>query len=109
MTIRFLGVWDTVGAMGIPEVIPGSDWFNREYDYHDPSLDAFVAFARHAVAIDERREFFPVILFDDVDKLNSDRGFVSADLDRKSVVEGKSVSVRVGLGGSRSIKKKYIR
>src|SRR3546814_10217465 len=42
MTIRFLGVWDTVGAMGIPEVIPGSDWFNREYDYHDPSLDAFV-------------------------------------------------------------------
>src|SRR3546814_4808458 len=68
MTIRFLGVWDTVGAMGIPEVIPGSDWFNREYDYHDPSLDAFVEFARHAVAIDERREFFPVILFDDVDK-----------------------------------------
>lgn len=79
MTIRFLGVWDTVGAMGLPEVIPGSDWFNREYDYHDPSLDAFVEFARHAVAIDERREFFPVILFDDVDKLNSDRGFASDD------------------------------
>src|SRR3546814_15437641 len=28
-------------------------------------------------------------------------------LDRKSVVEGKSVSVRVDLGGSRSIKKKH--
>ena len=79
MTVKFLGVWDTVGAMGLPEVIPGSDWFNREYDDLDPSLDAFVESARHAVAIDERREFFPVILFDDVSQLNSDRGYSNHD------------------------------
>src|SRR3546814_13789891 len=34
------------------------------------------------------------------------RSTVAAKTDRKSVVEGKSVSVRVDLGGRRSIKKK---
>ena len=77
MTIKYLGVWDTVAAMGVPDIIPGSDWFNREYDYHDASLDAFVENARHAVAIDERRKLFPVVLFDDVDDLNRSRGFES--------------------------------
>lgn len=79
MTIKYLGVWDTVSAVGIPEIIPGSDWFNREYDYYDASLDSFVEYARHAVAIDERRRLFPVVLFDDVDQLNADRGFSSDD------------------------------
>ena len=79
MTIKYLGVWDTVEAMGIPDIVPGSDWFNREYDYHDSSLDAFVENARHAVAIDERRKLFPVVRFDDVDELNASRGYDSSD------------------------------
>ena len=81
MTIKYLGVWDTVEAMGIPKIIPGSDWFNREYDYHDASLDTFVESARHAVAIDERRKLFPVVRFDDVDQLNASRGFDSSNDD----------------------------
>lgn len=81
MTIKYLGVWDTVEAMGIPEIIPGSDWFNREYDYHDASLDTFAESARHAVAIDERRKLFPVVRFDDVDQLNASRGFDSSSDD----------------------------
>lgn len=79
MTIKYLGVWDTVEAMGLPDIIPGSDWFNREFDYHDASLDAFVEHARHAVAIDERRELFPVVLFDNVSALNAERGYASED------------------------------
>lgn len=79
MTIKYLGVWDTVEAMGIPDIIPGSDWFNREYDYHDASLDTFVENARHAVAIDEGRKLFPVVRFDDVDELNASRGYNSSD------------------------------
>ena len=63
MKVKFLGVWDTVGALGVPDILPFSDWLNREYDFHDPSLDAFVESARHAVAIDERRELFPPVLF----------------------------------------------
>lgn len=79
MTIKYLGVWDTVEAMGVPDIVPGSDWFNREYDYHDSSLDAFVENARHAVAIDERRKLFPVVRYDDVDELNASRGYDSSD------------------------------
>lgn len=79
MTIKYLGVWDTVDALGLPDILPGSDWFNREYDYHDASLDAFVENARHAVAIDERRKLFPVVPFDDIDRLNEVRGFASED------------------------------
>ncbi len=79
MTIKYLGVWDTVEALGMPDIIPGSDWFNREYDYHDPSLDAFVENARHAVAIDERRKLFPILLFDDVTSLNAARGHENDD------------------------------
>ena len=81
MTIKYLGVWDTVEAMGIPDIIPGSDWFNREYDYHDASLDTFVENARHAVAIDEGRKLFPVVRFDEVDELNASRGYNSSDDD----------------------------
>jgi uncharacterized protein (DUF2235 family) len=75
MRVKFLGVWDTVGALGVPEILPFSDWFNREYDFHDPSLDSFVESARHAVAIDERRELFPPVLFGDLTALNQAAGF----------------------------------
>src|SRR3546814_17317430 len=36
-----------------------------------------------------------------------EQAFVEAAVDRKSVVEGKGVSVRVELGGRRTIKKKH--
>ena len=77
--MRFLGVWDTVGALGVPEVLPFSGWLNREYDFHDPSLDSFVESARHAVAIDERRELFPPVLFGDLSTLNAAAGFANDD------------------------------
>jgi uncharacterized protein (DUF2235 family) len=80
MRIRYLGVWDTVGAMGVPEILPGSDWFNREHDFHDASLDHFVKSARHAVAIDERRQLFPPVLLGGLDPLNAAAGCASEDL-----------------------------
>lgn len=79
LRIRYLGVWDTVGALGVPEVLPFSGWLNREYDFHDPSLDSFVISARHAVALDERRELFPPVLFGDLTSLNAAAGVASED------------------------------
>lgn len=75
MRVRYLGVWDTVGALGVPEILPFSGWMNREYAFHDPSLSDFVERARHAVAIDERRELFPPVLFGDLSALNQAAGF----------------------------------
>ncbi|ACS43233.1 phospholipase effector Tle1 domain-containing protein [Methylorubrum extorquens] len=77
LRVKFLGVWDTVGALGVPEVVPFSGWLNREYDFHDPSIDDFVESARHAVALDERRELFQPVLFGDVTTLNEAAGFAN--------------------------------
>lgn len=57
--VTYLGVWDTVGALGIP-----SHWglparlLNRKYRFHDTDLSRLVRSARHAVAVDERRRPF---------------------------------------------------
>jgi uncharacterized protein (DUF2235 family) len=63
--IHFLGVWDTVGALGIPQVLDYR-WLPRpsnKYRFHDTSLGRCVRFAYHAVAIDENREAYCVTLW----------------------------------------------
>ena len=62
--VAFLGVWDTVGALGIPTTIPFSKLLNRRYRFHDAELSKIVKKACHAVAIDEIREAFQVTLWD---------------------------------------------
>jgi uncharacterized protein (DUF2235 family) len=55
--IHFVGVWDTVGALGIPRVFD-EDWIPRRsdrYEFHDTRLGASVRNAFHALAIDEHR------------------------------------------------------
>jgi len=59
LLIPYLGVWDTVGALGLPVVIPGAARFNQKYEFHDTNLTSSVLSARHAIAIDERRKTFP--------------------------------------------------
>jgi uncharacterized protein (DUF2235 family) len=61
--IRFIGVWDTVGALGIP--LSGLRWvnaFNRRWRFHDTDLSTTVDAAFQALAIDEqRRPFEPAV------------------------------------------------
>lgn len=55
--IHFLGVFDTVGALGIP-----FDLFrrrnNKKYSFHDTRISRIIKHARHALAIDEKRKPF---------------------------------------------------
>lgn len=74
LTVRYLGVWDTVAALGVPAIFPLSGWFNRKHAFHDPSVGDFVENARHAVAIDERRATFPATLMDGLAELNAAKG-----------------------------------
>jgi hypothetical protein len=63
ITIKFLGVWDTVGALGIPLNVLGQ--VNAKfYEFHDTQLSNIVENAYHAVAIDEHRLDFQVCLWD---------------------------------------------
>ena len=58
--ITMLGVWDTVGALGIPGAVFGID--GPEYGFLDTSLHPDVLHAYHALSIDERRrEFLPTL------------------------------------------------
>ena len=58
--IQFLGVWDTVGALGIPS--NSLDRVDRRYEFHDTALSRRVKNAYHALSIDETRpEFLPTL------------------------------------------------
>ncbi len=63
--VRFLGVWDTVGALGIPSAGLGlSRLVNRRWAFHDTRLSSSVDAAFQALAIDERRKPFTPTLWD---------------------------------------------
>ena len=65
--IKFLGVWDTVGSLGIP--LPWYRIYNREkYKFHDVKLSSSIDFAYHALAVDERRKLFEPTLWEISDK-----------------------------------------
>lgn len=56
--IKFIGVWDTVGALGIPF----SGWQLRHFQFHDVQLSSHVDYAYQALAIDEKRKpFIPTL------------------------------------------------
>lgn len=67
--IAYIGVWDTVGAKGVPVALLG--WaavlWNRRHQFHDMALSSLVRSARHAVALDERRLFYKPALWDNLD------------------------------------------
>jgi uncharacterized protein (DUF2235 family) len=62
--IKMIGVWDTVGALGIPQ-----SWLNEHlnpfpHEFHDQALGRKVEHAYHAVSIDEKRKAFQPTLWD---------------------------------------------
>ena len=61
VTIAMIGVWDTVGALGVPSVIGGVD--PLLYGFLDTKLSPSVQAAYHAISIDERRKAFPPTLW----------------------------------------------
>ena len=56
--VHFIGVWDTVGALGIPVLgrrLGIAKLVNRRWGFHDTTLSRTVDLAYHALAIDEER------------------------------------------------------
>ena len=65
--IHFIGVWDTVGALGVPNDLAILNIFDDrdKYLFHDTKLSAKIINARHAVALDEMRSSFTPTLWDE--------------------------------------------
>lgn len=69
--IKALCCWDTVGSLGIPDIIPGLKWdeaFNKRYRFYDTKVNCKIENAFHAVAIDEIRKVFDVTLMKPTNK-----------------------------------------
>lgn len=62
--IQMIGVWDTVGALGIPV-----NWINHFnpffHRFHDTKLNSTIKFGFHALAIDDSRKTFSPTLWDE--------------------------------------------
>lgn len=58
--IHFIGVWDTVGALGVPGTLLSEC---GRYAWHDTSLSKIVDHAYHALALDECREPYRATLW----------------------------------------------
>lgn len=64
--IEFIGVWDTVDAVGLPidELANALDKYIYPYQFKDQILGDYVEHAAHALAIDDERHTFHPILWD---------------------------------------------
>ena len=80
LEIAYLGVWDTVGALGIPSNLLGplAGLINSRHQFHDTDLSSIVKSARHAVALDERRKFYVPSLWHNLDS-GDNRGLNTGD------------------------------
>jgi len=56
---KLIGVWDTVGSLGIPV-----GRFRDKYQFHDVALTSWVENAYHALAIDEHRKDYAPTLWE---------------------------------------------
>jgi hypothetical protein len=58
--VWFIGVWDTVGSLGIPDHLALVNLVDspRGYEFHDVTLNPHIAHGRHAMALDEFRSPF---------------------------------------------------
>lgn len=65
--IQMLGVWDTVGALGIP-ISFLKESSDKLFSFHDTKLNPEVKFACHAVAVDEKRESFQPTLWQETEE-----------------------------------------
>lgn len=79
--ISYVGVFDTVGARGMPPSILGplATAWNSQYKFHDMALSSLVKSARHALAIDERRVFFVPAKWDNLDDADGKTGLNNGD------------------------------
>ncbi|MEA3490991.1 MAG: DUF2235 domain-containing protein [Campylobacterota bacterium] len=64
--IHFIGVWETVGALGVPDDLEIFNIFDNEkkWKFHNVSLGDNIKHARHAMALDEIRSSFSVCRWD---------------------------------------------
>jgi uncharacterized protein (DUF2235 family) len=73
-TVRYIGVWDTVGELGVPKYVLLGHLLNHKYQFHDLNLSSTVVAARQALAVDETRVEFEPAPWQNLAALNATPG-----------------------------------
>jgi uncharacterized protein (DUF2235 family) len=94
--IAFIGVWDTVGALGIPIGFLQPPLLSKRWSFHDTTLSGSVRNAYHAISIDERRRPFVPTLW--VKKVAED-GTVLEPPEHQTVAQVWFAGVHSDVGG----------
>jgi len=79
--VKFIGVWDTVGSLGVPLTGALIPWGRDHYQWHDTELSKIVEYAYHALATDEHREDYEATVWTKLKPQNKDveqRWFIGA-------------------------------
>ena len=61
--VKFIGVWDTVGSLGVPITGAQIPWGRDYYQWHYTDLSKIVDYAYHALAADEHREDYEATMW----------------------------------------------
>jgi hypothetical protein len=74
--VEFLGVWDTVGALGVPDQFGVLNLFDvhERHRFADTRLGPHIRHARHALALDEARGPFTPTLWANADEVDGTDG-----------------------------------
>ena len=71
--IKFIGVWDTVGELGIPvEIFDNINTDVLNCRFYDVQLSSYVDYAYHALAVDEHRKPFLPTLWEQKESAKKD-------------------------------------
>lgn len=68
--IRYVGLWDTVGSLGVPDRFVLLSGFNKRFRFHDTAASQLIESLRHAIAADEDRRTFSAAPFSNIRELN---------------------------------------
>lgn len=76
--IAYLGIFDTVGANGIPGLLSQMGVVPGGHGFHDQELSSMVQSGRHALGLDERRRLYKHTPWSNLSILNDEAGMDAA-------------------------------
>ena len=100
--IYFLGVWDTVAAYGLPidELTQAVDKWIWPLSFRDTSLLPNVLHARHALSLDdERQTFFPILWDENAEEQLQEKHGGDSNIPRKRLLQVWFAGVHANVGG----------
>ena len=98
--IHFIGVWDTVGALGIPDTASWFPFARAGYQFHDTELSKIVKYAYQALALDEHRaDFAPTVWTRNPDSVKPGETLTSKKLEQIEIEQRWFIGEHADVGG----------